>query len=140
MAKNSYSLPQKNTEHTYDRYLSNLTLTLERIFDLYLFFQGIWSLHLMKLDYQYKVSVIRIAELKNSLLPVPFCQCISLLLEHFWWQINFDIFVFNWCFWKERSLLIMYIYKKTCIRNKGESSSTIFWLLPNLVLLNLVWL
>lgn len=140
MAKNSYSLPQKNTEHTYDRYLSNLTLTLERIFDLYLFFQGIWSLHLMKLDYQYKVSVIRIAELKNSLLPVPFCQCISLLLEHFWWQINFDIFVFNWCFWKERSLLIIYIYKKTCIRNKSESSSTIFWLLPNLVFLNLVWL
>ena len=112
MAKNSYSLPQKNTEHTYDRYFSNLTLTLERIFDLYLFFLGIWSLHLMKLDYQYKVSVIRIAELKNSLLPVPFCQCISLLLEHFWWQINFDIFVFNWCFWKERSLLIIYIYKK----------------------------
>ena len=53
MAKNSYPLPQKNTEHTYDKYLSNLTLTLERIFDIYLFFLGIWSLHLMKIDYQY---------------------------------------------------------------------------------------
>ena len=133
MAKNSYPLPQKNTEHTYDKYLSNLTLTLERIFDLYLFFLGIWSLHLMKLDYQYKVSVIRIAELKNSLLPVPFCQCISLLLEHFWWQINFDIFVFNWCFWKERSLLIIYIYKKlvSAIKANNNNNNKFYWKLEN---------